>query len=73
MVVPTEGGIAEMVTDGVNGYKIDMTDLDGIERRVEGLLSDREGYERMADEALHRARQYDAEAMIAAVMNELKL
>ena len=73
VIVPTEGGIAEMVTDGVNGYKIDMTDLDGIERRVEGLLSDREGYERMADEALHRARQYDAEAMIAAVMNELKL
>ncbi len=73
VVVPTEGGIAEMVTDGVNGYKIDMTDLDGIERRVERLLSDREGYVRMADEALHRARQYDAEAMIAAVMNELKL
>ena len=30
VIVPTEGGIAEMVTDGENGYKIDVQDLNKI-------------------------------------------
>ena len=44
VIVPTVGGIAEMVEDGVNGWKIDVQDLDVIERRIEEMLSDREVY-----------------------------
>ena len=38
VIVPTEGGIAEMVTDGDNGYKIDVQDLNKIVEYVHLLL-----------------------------------
>ena len=44
VIVPTVGGIAEMVEDGVNGWKIDVQDLDVIAMRIEEMLSDREVY-----------------------------
>ena len=34
VIVPTEGGIAEMVEDGVNGYKIDVQNLEEIENKI---------------------------------------
>ena len=49
VIVPTVGGIAEMVEDGVNGWKIDVQDLDMIERRIEEMLSDREVYGRLCN------------------------
>ena len=30
VIVPTQGGIAEMVKDGNNGYKIDVQELDAV-------------------------------------------
>ena len=47
VIVPTVGGIAEMVEDGVNGWKIDVQELDVIAMRIEEMLSDREVYERL--------------------------
>ena len=47
VIVPTVGGIAEMVEDGVNGWKIDVQDLDVIAMRIEEMLSDREVYGRL--------------------------
>jgi glycosyltransferase involved in cell wall biosynthesis len=44
VIVPTVGGIAEMVEDGVNGWKIDVQELDVIAMRIEEMLSDREVY-----------------------------
>ena len=63
VIVPTEGGIAEMVEDGENGYKIDVAHIGEIETRIKELFSDRETYLRMADNALRRAARYDAERM----------
>ena len=64
VIVPTVGWIAEMVDDGVNGYKIDVTDLDMIERCIKKLLSDKNKYMKMAENALVRARQYECNVMI---------
>ncbi|MGM9758574.1 MAG: glycosyltransferase family 4 protein, partial [Parabacteroides sp.] len=61
VIVPTVGGIAEMVEDGVNGYKIDVQHLDRIERRIKEMLSHQELYIKMADNALQHAHRYDAE------------
>ena len=47
VIVPTVGGIAEMVEDGVNGWKIDVQELDVIAMRIEEMLSDREVYGRL--------------------------
>ena len=39
VIVPTVGGIAEMVEDGENGYKIDSTDCAEIERCIENIYA----------------------------------
>jgi glycosyltransferase involved in cell wall biosynthesis len=52
VIVPTVGGIAEMVSDGENGYKIDVQDLDKVEEAIRRLLTDRTLYLRMAENAL---------------------
>ncbi|MGM9693162.1 MAG: glycosyltransferase family 4 protein [Alloprevotella sp.] len=57
VIVPTVGGIAELVNDGENGYKIDVAQLDEIERRIRELLSDEIVYTQLANGALRRARQ----------------
>ena len=49
VIVPTVGGIAEMVEDGVNGWKIDVQDLDVIAMRIEEMLSDRDVYGRLCN------------------------
>ena len=67
VIVPTEGGIAEMVDDGVNGYKIDVTNLKRIEYVLMELLSDKTRYIQMADNALYRAKQFNADDMIEGV------
>ena len=51
VIVPTEGGIAEMVEDGANGYKIDVQDLDRINCMIEEIFQDKDHYIRMANEA----------------------
>lgn len=63
VVVPTVGGIAELVDDGVNGYKIDVQELEKVAGAVRGLLSDRERYVAMAEQALCTAARYSAESM----------
>ena len=57
VIVPTVGGIAELVSDGENGYKIDIAQLDEIEKRIQEILSDESAYTHLANNALHRARR----------------
>jgi len=67
VIVPTEGGIAEMVTDSMNGYKIDVMNLDSIEHGIKKLLADKTRYIKMAENALYKAKQFNANAMIEGV------
>ena len=69
VVVPTVGGIAEMVEDGVNGWKIDVQDLDVIARRIDETLSDREVYERLAAGAVAQAGRYSQQAMVNSLQS----
>jgi glycosyltransferase involved in cell wall biosynthesis len=41
VIVPTVGGIAEMVNDGINGYKIDVQEKEKIEKKIEEILTDK--------------------------------
>ena len=66
-IVPTVGGIAEMVTDGENGYRIDVQDIGKIEQCIESTFADKELYMRLANCALQRSKNYSAKAMIASV------
>ena len=69
VVVPTVGGIAEMVEDGVNGWKIDVQELDEIARRIDEALSDREVYERLAVGAVVQAGRYSQQAMVNSLQS----
>ena len=69
VVVPTVGGIAEMVEDGVNGWKIDVQELDEIARRIDEVLSDREVYERLAAGAVAQAGRYSQQAMVNSLQS----
>lgn len=67
VIVPTEGGIAEMVDDAVNGYKIDVADLDCIGDAIKKLLTDKTKYIQMAENALLCAKKFNADDMIERV------
>ena len=64
VVVPTVGGIAEMVVDGVNGYKVDVQELDVVARRIVEMLEDEALYERLAEGAVAQAGRYSQQAMV---------
>ena len=52
VIVPTVGGIAEFVDDGVNGYKIDVHNIDKIVDTIKYLFYDKEQYLLLAGNAL---------------------
>ena len=66
-IVPTVGGIAEMIANGENGYRIDVQDIEKIEQCIENTLADKQLYMRLANCALQRSKSYSAEAMTAAI------
>lgn len=68
IIVPTIGGIAEMVEDGINGYKIDIQELDLIVKHIENILSDYELYEFLASNALKTAKNYDNSIMMNRIL-----
>lgn len=64
VIVPTVGGIAELVTDGVNGYQVDVEHLDKISRLLNNVLSDRELYKNLSSGALNASRNFSASRTI---------
>lgn len=64
VIVPTKGGIAEMVEDGKNGYKTDVHELDAIGKHICVLLENKELYIRMANKALQFSADFDCERTI---------
>lgn len=64
VIVPTVGGISEMVEDDVNGYKIDVAQLDEVSRAIERILTDRDLYMRLSRSAAASTKHYDVDSMI---------
>ena len=67
VIVPTEGGIAELVEDGETGYKIDVQDPTEIEAKIRRILSDRAKYEDMSRKSRQRAYRYDVRNMVSEI------
>ncbi|MCR5496697.1 MAG: glycosyltransferase family 4 protein [Paludibacteraceae bacterium] len=61
VIVPTQGGVAEMVEDGKNGYKIDVGDLDNIEKRIKTILTDYMLYESLSKSAFLKSKSFSEE------------
>ena len=58
VIVPTVGGIAEMVEDGVNGYKIDVENLNEISCSITRIFKDKELYCSLAANSLAKSREF---------------
>ena len=71
VIVPTVGGIAEMVTDGKNGFKIDVQELDKIEKAVEDILTNEKIYLSLSSNALEKSKQYYPKQMIEHIAKVL--
>lgn len=68
VIVPTVGGVAEMVEDGVNGYHIDVCDLGSIAERIKMVLTDWDLYSSLSENALARAQNYSSVSMVDEVL-----
>lgn len=71
VIVPTAGGIAEMVEDGRNGYRIDVQQFGLIAARIDEILSNPDLYGGLAEGALSVSRKYSAEAMYDGILSAL--
>ncbi len=72
VIVPTVGGIAEMVEDGVNGYKIDVHDIDRIVERIDNIFTDKSLYLKLSENALLMSKKYDETSMIDNILEILQ-
>lgn len=73
VIVPTQGGIAEMVEDGNNGYKIDVQELDAVGKHICVLLDNKELYIRMANNALLFFAGFDSEKVVTKLTQIIKI
>lgn len=71
VIVPTEGGIAELVEDGVNGYKIDVQETDKIKDCIQSVLSDKELYISLSKKALEYSNKFSESEITNNIMKIL--
>ena len=67
VIVPTEGGIAEMVENGVNGFKMDVQELDEIEETIRRMLTNSDLYLSLSVEALSHSAAFNEQAMLQRI------
>lgn len=64
VIVPDVGGIADLVADGFNGYKVDPTNIEEICRAVKEIFADRDSYRRLSENAYGYSGRYDEKGYI---------
>ncbi|HOF19914.1 MAG TPA: glycosyltransferase family 4 protein [Bacteroidales bacterium] len=67
VIVPSAGGIKEMVEDGINGYKVDPLDRKQLVSRIHGLFSDEGKYYQLSLNARKTAGEYSYQKMIQSI------
>lgn len=72
VIVPTVGGIAEMVEDAVNGYKIDVQNLNEIYAAIHNILENRSLYLYLSRQAHSCSRHYSQATTIAHFIKVLE-
>ena len=67
VIVPTVGGIAEMVENGVNGYKIDTKEIEHIAFCIKKALTDENLFITLANNALESSTEYNEQNMLTMI------
>lgn len=72
VIVPTVGGVADLVDDGVNGYKIDVQQLEEIKIKIVGILTDDALYGSLSRNAIALSKKYSYAKMMDSIEKRLK-
>ncbi len=70
-IVPTIGGITELVDNEENGLKIDVNDFDTLKKGVISIFETPELYNKMSKKALLKAQHFDRDIQIQKINDEL--
>ncbi|WP_226389661.1 glycosyltransferase family 4 protein [Penaeicola halotolerans] len=60
VIVPTVGGITELVDDGLNGYLIDSNDLDSLILKINDIKSDPVLWKKLSLNALNKSSEFSS-------------
>lgn len=71
-IVPTQGGVTELVLDGENGFQIDYFDLDEIKRMIGKMQTDSHFWQELSQQALVESKKFSREAFISKMTSLLK-
>lgn len=71
-IVPTFGGITELVDSGVNGFQIDYTRLDLIELKIRKMMDDKNYWERLSLAALSKKDGFSRKEFKSQILQLLK-
>ena len=71
VIVPSVGGIADMVTDGYNGYKIDVDDFEHLVETIKSMLENPKEYERIRYNAIEYSMKFSNTNMINNIENTI--
>lgn len=71
-IVPTEGGIAELVKEGITGYKIDVQDLNKMADTIHNIFSDEKLYLNLAQNAYNYSKNFSMECAIRKIKDVIE-
>lgn len=72
VIVPPVGGVAEMVEEGVTGFKISSKDLLSISSKIKDIFSNKDKYIKLSQNALSLSKNYNGETAIISILNIIK-
>lgn len=67
VIVPTIGGVSELVIDNHNGFKIDVCDLERIRITINKILTDFELYSKLSQEAYNMSKAYTSDKILGRI------
>ncbi len=71
-IVPTQGGVVDLIEHGVNGYLVDYTDLDELVRSIDELSKNQGLWQRMSEEAIRKSQWFSRDLFRSRILNFLK-
>ena len=69
VIVPTVGGVRELVVEGVNGFLIDYRNIEKIAEHLWQLANDARLYRRLSQQALLRSQSFSARRFSASILD----
>jgi glycosyltransferase involved in cell wall biosynthesis len=70
-IVPPVGGIAELVEDNRNGFRVEMNDRAHLAYSIRKILASDLDYARMSENAVKKASEFRSEMLVAQVSDLL--